>query len=483
MTDRLFFILMFFVYGLTFFLLGITILVYPRRVSHFKLAQDLKLIAFFGILHGLNEWFDMLNAIQGFEPPSLKIAKLVLLASSFYFLISFGIKAIAEKKGGGLFLKAIPLVLLAFWAIISFTGNMLLYGDIFARYLLGLPGTLLTAYGFILHIPEVRNTKAGTLNFLKSTAGVFIIYGFLAGLVVPQADFFPASVLNYRVFFENFGVHVQYLRALCAIALFFTTTQILKVFEWETVNSLKEAHDRLEEKVRERTAELELANKELESFSYSVSHDLRAPLRHLAGFVELLNKRTREGLDEKSRHYLEVISSASSQMGKLIDELLAFSRAGRVEIKWEKVNSDALVKEAISSLMAEVKGRDIQWKIGELPSVSGDPTLLRQVWINLISNAVKFTRPRERAVIEITATQEGADLVFRIKDNGVGFDMKYKDKLFGIFQRLHSPEEFEGTGIGLANVQRVIHRHGGRVWAESVLGEGASFYFSLPKRR
>jgi PAS domain S-box-containing protein len=239
----------------------------------------------------------------------------------------------------------------------------------------------------------------------------------------------------------------------------------------------------LNEELRRHIAQLQAANRELEAFSYSVSHDLRAPLRHLAGFVELLNKRTGGSLDEKSRHYLEVISSSANHMGRLIDDLLAFSRAGRVEMKQEEVDSDALVRGAITALSGETGGRDITWKLGTLPRVFGDPALLRLAWINLISNALKFTRPREQALIEIGAEAAGNEYVFYIKDNGVGFDIRYKDKLFGLFQRLHRPEEFEGTGVGLANVQRIVHRHGGRAWAESTLGEGATFYFSFPKHK
>ena len=238
----------------------------------------------------------------------------------------------------------------------------------------------------------------------------------------------------------------------------------------------------LNEELKRHVAELQSANAELEAFSYSVSHDLRAPLRHLAGFIEMLNKRTAEGLDEKSRHYLNVISGAAHQMGRLIDDLLGFSRAGRVEMKREDVNSNTLARDVINELSDETKGRKVSWEIKTLPRVVGDAALLRLVWTNLISNALKFTRDRSQSIIEIGAEERGKDYVFHVKDNGVGFDMKYKDKLFGLFQRLHRPEEFEGTGVGLANVQRIIRRHGGSAWAEGVPGEGATFYFSLPKQ-
>jgi len=248
---------------------------------------------------------------------------------------------------------------------------------------------------------------------------------------------------------------------------------------------------RAERKVEELNEELqrnlhkeEAANRELEAFSYSVSHDLRAPLRHITGFVELLNKRDLPALDEKSRHYLQVISDAASRMGTLIDDLLAFSRISRTEMMKSEVDFDLLVRDCIDELMEGEKGREVTWDITPLPRIEGDPALLRLAILNLLSNALKFTRPRPLARIEVGAITDHPDeILYYVRDNGVGFDVKYMDKLFGLFQRLHSSEEFEGTGIGLANVKRIIERHGGRIWAEGAAGEGAIFRFSLPKER
>jgi PAS domain S-box-containing protein len=231
----------------------------------------------------------------------------------------------------------------------------------------------------------------------------------------------------------------------------------------------------------DRAGALQAANKELESFAYSVSHDLRAPLRHVVGFAELLQKRSASSLDEKSRGYVSTIQDSARRMGTLIDDLLSFSRMARAETKKTVVNLEQLVHEAISELAGETGGRDIAWKIGTLPSCYGDRSLLKLVLQNLIGNAIKFTRAREYAEIEIGCMVEkpNAATVF-VRDNGVGFDMRHADKLFGVFQRLHRVEEFEGTGIGLATVQRIIHRHGGEVRAEGVPDSGATFYFSLP---
>lgn len=236
----------------------------------------------------------------------------------------------------------------------------------------------------------------------------------------------------------------------------------------------------LEQRVRERTALLEAANKELEAFSYSVSHDLRSPLRHISGYVQLLQMR-KSDLDAKSLHYLDTIADAARRMGALIDDLLAFSRIGSAEMHRTTIRLGELVHSSIAELQPETKGRKIEWVIAPLPDIQGDPSLLRLVVSNLLSNAVKYTRPRREATIEIGSTADTRESVIFIRDNGVGFDMRYVDKLFGVFQRLHRAEDFEGTGIGLANARRIIQRHGGRTWAEGELDRGATFYFSIPK--
>jgi PAS domain S-box-containing protein len=237
----------------------------------------------------------------------------------------------------------------------------------------------------------------------------------------------------------------------------------------------------LEQRVRDRTAQLEAANQELEAFAYSVSHDLRAPLRHIDGFLELLQKRSATALDERSRHYMATISDSTRRMGMLIDDLLSFSRMGRHQMTKMEVDLGDLVQEVVTELEPEAKGRAVHWQVASLPVVRGDRAMLRIAFINMISNALKFSSPRPEAEVEIgwKPGPEGETVVF-IRDNGVGFDMEYVDKLFGVFQRLHRTDEFEGTGIGLANVRRIIDRHGGRTWAEGKVDRGATFYFSLP---
>ena len=235
----------------------------------------------------------------------------------------------------------------------------------------------------------------------------------------------------------------------------------------------------LNEELRLQATKIEAVNKELEAFGYSVSHDLRAPLRHIDGYVDMLREKS-PTMGEDGQRYMKVISETATQMGTLIDSLLAFSRMGRAAMRPEWVDTTQLVTIVREELSLEAKGRTIEWKIDELPKVHVDKALFKQVWMNLIGNALKYSRNREVTKIEISCRKIPNELEFSIRDNGAGFDMKYVDKLFGIFQRLHFKEEFEGTGIGLANVQRIIARHGGRVWAEGTVNIGATFFFTLP---
>ena len=235
-----------------------------------------------------------------------------------------------------------------------------------------------------------------------------------------------------------------------------------------------------EAEVLAKAAALEGANKELEAFAYSVSHDLRAPLRHIDGFVNLLRKSLGEEVNDRAKHQLDVISASARQMGTLIDDLLAFSRMGRAEVHKTDFDLAALTQRVVEELEPDAAGRQVEWRIGDLPVVHGDPSLLRLALLNLLGNALKFTRTCTPARIEISATQDATGTSITIRDNGAGFDMRYADKLFGVFQRLHRQDEFEGTGIGLANVARIVQKHGGAVSAEGAVGQGAAFTLSLP---
>jgi light-regulated signal transduction histidine kinase (bacteriophytochrome) len=235
----------------------------------------------------------------------------------------------------------------------------------------------------------------------------------------------------------------------------------------------------LEARVVRRTAELEAANKELEAFSYSVSHDLRAPLRAINGFAGIVLEEYGSQLPDEGRRYLERVRNGGQRMGELIDDLLAFARLSRQLLNRQPVNTGRLVQEVLEELNPPGNKRQVETRMGELPACQGDPALLKQVWTNLLSNAIKYTCGRTPAVVEIGCEQNNGQKIFFVRDNGVGFDMQYADKLFGVFQRLHRADQFEGTGVGLAIVQRIVHRHGGRVWATAEPERGATFYFTL----
>ena len=241
---------------------------------------------------------------------------------------------------------------------------------------------------------------------------------------------------------------------------------------------LRESNEELERRVAERTAELQAANEELEAFSYSVSHDLRAPLRAIDGFSQAVVEDYGPQLPEECRRYLQTIRDGAQRMGALVDDLLAFSQLSRQPIKKQSITTANLVCAALEELGSHgQKSHEVQ--VGDLPPCEGDPKLLKQVWINLLSNALKYTRKRDCVIVEVGSMRQGGETVYFVRDNGTGFDMRYAGKLFGVFQRLHRVEDYEGTGVGLAIVQRIVHRHGGRVWADAAVDRGATFYFTL----
>jgi signal transduction histidine kinase len=321
-------------------------------------------------------------------------------------------------------------------------------------------------------IKERKATQATPIIFLtayhQDEKDVLVGYG--TGAV----DYLSKPV-NSRILQSKVAVFVDLFRKTSALAA--------EVGERKRAEAaVQRLNAELEQRVRQRTAELEAANRELESFAYAVSHDLRAPLRAVDGFGRKLETGFAVQLGDEGRRQIRVIRNNAVRMGRLIDDLLAFSRMGRRSMTCAPVDMEALARGAIADARAAEPERAIEVDVGTLPAATGDAAMLRQVWGRLLSNAVKFTRPRPEARVEMGGREDGAELVYWVRDNGVGFDMQYADKLFGVFQRLHGMDEFEGTGVGLALSERIVHRHGGRMWADAQPDAGATFFFTLPRK-
>lgn len=336
------------------------------------------------------------------------------------------------------------------------------------RALSGLALGALCVLVMIAAMPVTGGVRFDALAVLLSVSGLFV--GSMPTLIA------MAIAATYRVSLGAAGVEMDLLVIASSggIGILWRRNRRRRL-QWDRRHAAE-----LEERVQRRTAQLESANQELEAFSHSVSHDLRAPLRHLTGYVDLLTTRHREHLPEAARHYLDQVGDSATHMGALINALLAFARTGRQDLTLTEVDMNAAVEDARGRLGAEVKDRTIAWRVADLPRVSGDYTLIRQVWVNLLANAIKYTRRTAKAEIEVGATRGPGHWEFFVRDNGVGYDMRYASKLFGVFQRLHAQEDFEGIGIGLANVRRIIHKHGGEIQAEGRLNEGATFRFTIP---
>jgi two-component system, sensor histidine kinase and response regulator len=386
----------------------------------------------------------------------------------------------AEAKANILLVDDRPENLLALEAVLADLGQNLVKADSgrqalrcvleqdFAVILLDVQMPGMDGFETAAMIRERERSMQTPIVFLTATSNsdAHVFKGYAAGAVDYLSKPFVPEILRSKVM-----VFVELHRK----------TMLLEAANQRLITAHEEL-GKVNHALKRRTLALEAANKELEAFSYSVSHDLRTPVRHIDGFAELLEKHGYERLDDEGRRYLKKISRSAKQMGMLIDDLLAFSRMGRAELHRTTVNLGRLVKDVVRDLQQDTDGRNIAWTIGSLPEIKGDPAMLRQVLINLIANAVKYTRPREQARIEIGCdTGAQNETVIFVRDNGVGFDMQHAGKLFGVFQRLHSAKQFEGTGIGLANAYRIIARHGGHTWGEGKVNEGATFYFSLPK--
>jgi signal transduction histidine kinase len=324
---------------------------------------------------------------------------------------------------------------------------------------------------------NASQTRAVILSAGFVTLSIFLIGGYLIQREILMRASIEAGLRHAR---DLLGGEYEHQRSEFGHTMEGLHAQIRARQQAE--DEIRSLNQQLEKRVQQRTAELRETNQELEAFTYSVSHDLRAPLRHMDGYSRILQQEFGPQLPEQAQHYLERVRGAATHMSALVEDLLQLSRIGRQEPQRRMVSANELLEEARAEVLPEAGDRAIHWEVAALPQLEADPMLLRQVFSNLLSNAIKFTRPAPRAVIEIGSREEEGEIIIFIRDNGAGFDPRFADKLFGVFQRLHRQDEFEGTGIGLATVQRIVHKHGGRVWAESQVGQGATFCFSLPKK-
>ena len=329
----------------------------------------------------------------------------------------------------------------------------------------------ITALCFVLTLALSEATNRGVFQLVVVGVALSAWYGglypglFSAGLAT--------AGLAFAVLVPQYSLVVSRWEDLLQLSVF--------VFVSVIISSLSEARHRTERLLQTRTTELEEANQELEAFSYSVSHDLRWPLRAIDGYSRILIDEYESCLDPKAKRYLHLMRSSTQQMDRLVEDLLAFSKLARQPLRKERVDPADLVRLALGELEAQTEGRSVDITIGTLPSIPADPALLKQVFVNLLHNALKFTRTRPRACIHVGYQQQDMDGIgtYYVQDNGIGFDMTYVDKAFGVFQRLHRPEEYEGTGVGLAIAHRIVSRHGGKIRAHAEIDKGATFYFTL----
>jgi|GEM_PF-2491416 len=471
----------FFFYGLAFFMMGIIILAQPKKGSSFKLADILWLLACFGLIQGINEWLSMWVIIED-RSRTADLVKLCCLVTSFIFLFEFGRRLLIESFLENISKRQKEIARYFGWGIYLVGGVIIICGSIseysdfwregntWARYLLGFPGALLTGVGlFSYYLREQSLLKeAKAKNYFLWSASSFIAYGILSGLVVPKGDFFPSNWLNHDSFLSAMHTPVQAVRAVLAIIITVTVTGMIRIFEWETKK-------KLELKIERITT----LNNELETFAYSASHDLKEPLRAIAGFVGLLEKRYKDSLDEKAHEYIKYTIDGTKRMQELISDLLEYSKVGTKRKEFQPTDCSLILSKAILDLKAAIEESCAIVTYDNMPTIMADASQLTSLFQNLVGNAIKY-RSKETPRIHISAERRGNEDVFLVQDNGIGIDPKFKDRIFVAFQRLHTRDEYPGTGIGLAICKKIVESHGGRIWVESEPEKGSTFYFTIP---
>ena len=512
-------------YGLAFFVMGIIILLQPKKGSAFKLADILWLLACFGLIQGINEWLSVWVIIEQ-QSKILDLVKLSCLIISFIFLFEFGERLLMESFHERISQRQKEVARFLSWGVYLVGGAIISYsavsensdfwvgGGIWARYLLGFPGALLTGIGFLAyyrHEEGLPKDVAVKICFLLSGFS-FIVYSIFNGLVVPEGDFFPSNWLNTDSFFSIMHMPVQAVRAVLAVITTIAVAGMMRIFEWETKKKLefeiekittlnqqlsqeiamrRQAEDSLrvaleeskrrQTEVFELTEDLKRSNTDLQQFAYAASHDLQEPLRVVAGFVKLLKKRYGDKLDEKAHEFINYTVDGVKRMEMLIKDLLEYSRVGTDGKTICLTNFSEVLEQALNNLRSSIQESGVEVTNDALPAVMADPSQMGRLFQNLIGNAIKF-RSHEPPKIHVSAEDKGKEWLFSVKDNGIGIDPKNFDRLFLIFQRLHTREEYEGTGIGLSICKKIVERHGGRIWVESEPGKGSTFSFTIPTK-
>ncbi|MFA5177262.1 MAG: ATP-binding protein [Candidatus Omnitrophota bacterium] len=476
----------FFIYGLAFFTLGLAVAIYPKKGSAFRLADKMWLLAAFGIVHGINEWLDMFMLIKKpADEALLSYLSLIFLAVSFLFLFQFGANLIAESKNKYRAFKALPALLFISWvAIAAFHSQHLLLGNIWARYLLGAPGIFLTAWALLLQIPQFREMNLAVISrHLKLAAGVFAGYAVLSGLIVPQAAFFPASILNYTEFLNVSGIPVQVLRSVCAILLTYAILRILTVFQWETNTRVRN----LLAESQKAYAELGKLEKVKDSLTQMIVHDLNNPLGIILGSVELLAAQLGDKMSEEQKNDLGLTLYTINEMRDMVSNLLDISKMeeGKLLLRPEYIRLDVVLREAVDGMqiLAKADGKTISIHVAAgVPKIRADKEIFKRIILNLAGNALKFTPAGSEIVIAASYDAANKEVLISVKDQGEGIPKEYLGRVFDKFIQVDPAKKAKGRGkgLGLTFCKMAVEAHAGKIWVESQAGKGSTFYFTLP---
>lgn len=490
-------IFVFFVYGLAFFIAGLAIFIYPKKDSAFKLAKRMWLLAGFGVIHGINEWVDMFILIEKpIEIPLLNFFTLPILVVSFLCLAQFGAMAICDVKERFSALKLLPAFLFVGWAVVTMlelSSQRLLLGDIWARYLLGFPGAFLAAYALFLQIPQFKKENLSTITKnLKLSAFVFLFYGLFSGLIVPKAGFFPASIFNYETFLNTVGFPVQILRSICAAIIAYALIRVLSVFDWETKRKTREHRDELitiNNQLEKEIAKRKNLEKIKEALTHMIVHDLNNPLMVLSGNLELLEMDLKDIISDEQKGQLQLSLNKSRELKNMISNLLDIGKMeeGKLKLSYEEINLNSLIREITDSMniLAQKEGKNIISKLSsDIPELIADRDILQRIIFNLVGNALKFSFSKSNIEVEARYNDENKDIVVSVKDCGQGIPKDYQDKIFEKFAQVEERQiKGTGKGLGLTFCKMAVEAHGGKIWVESEVGKGSTFYFTLPTKK